>query len=601
MDIHRVSINLPINSMSLMKFEKTIPQINDQSSAAVIASFLKSKGVTTVFALCGGHIMPIWMKLDAVGIKIVDVRDERAAVYMAHAHSELTGTVGVVLVTAGPGVTNAMTGIANAHVARASIMILSGLPPTHQENRGALQDMNHVELVSPLTRYARTVRTSSLVLQELSAAYSKSLGSGNEPGPVFLDFPVDVLRAEVPSVLLLKEYFLNEKKKLIYPDPNTIHAAIDLLCSAKKPLVITGRGAKNSSKNLIAFLDRFKALYLDTGESRGLVPESHPSVVAAVRGAIMSDADLIITIGRKLDFQLAYGSPAIFGNTKFLRIADNLNELTDNRRGDVEIFASANIALEQLVALSINKEIIRDETWVSNARAKHIERSNKLEQTMNNAPNGSDGLMHPNRLLAALRRNLPEETIVVADGGDFLSFARVGLPANTYLDPGPLGCIGVGTGFGIAASLAAPDTPVAVVTGDGAFGFNAMEIDTAARHQAPVLIVVANNGSWAIEVRDQQETHGKVVGTKLQFSDYAKMAEGLGLFSIRVSDPNELDEAIQKALANRPALLDVLVTPEAASSDAKSGLAWVPNLQALSSWDNSEVEWRNSESKNNLQ
>ena len=167
MDIHRVSINLSNKSMSLMKFEKTIPQITDQSSAAVIATFLKSKGVTTVFALCGGHIMPIWMKLDAVGIKIVDVRDERAAVYMAHAHSELTRTVGVALVTAGPGVTNAMTGIANAHVARASIMILSGLPPTHQENRGALQDMNHVELVSPLTRYARTVRTSSLVLQRV--------------------------------------------------------------------------------------------------------------------------------------------------------------------------------------------------------------------------------------------------------------------------------------------------------------------------------------------------------------------------------------------------------------------------------------------------
>ena len=222
-----------------------------------------------------------------------------------------------------------------------------------------------------------------------------------------------------------------------------------------------------------------------------------------------------------------------------------------------------------------------------------MERSEKLEVTMQNAPNGTDGLMHPNRLLAALRKNLPENNIVVADGGDFLSFARVGLPTSTYLDPGSLGCIGIGTGFGIAASLARPDATVAVVTGDGAFGFNAMEIDTAVRHQAPVLIVVANNGSWAIEVRDQEETHGKVVGTRLQFSNYAQMAQSFGLYAERVTKPEELDQAIQRALFNRPALLDVVLTPEAASSDAKSGLAWVPDLQALGAWDEMEANWRN--------
>jgi acetolactate synthase-1/2/3 large subunit len=579
--------------MTSLKFTPTNPAVSDQSSAAVIAQFLKSQGIDTVFALCGGHIMPMWMKLDAVGIKIVDVRDERAAVYMAHAHSELTGNVGVALITAGPGVTNAMTGLANAHVARASVMVLSGLPPTQQENRGALQDMNHVELVKPLTRYARTVRTSTLVLQELDTAFSKSLGNGNEPGPVFLDFPVDTLREEVSKAMLLPEFFHKKKKKTIYPDPKNVQTAIELLSQAKKPLVITGRGAKNTSTQLIKFLDKFNALYLDTGESRGLVPESHPSVVAAVRGSIMGDADLIITIGRKLDFQLAYGSPAIFGNAKFLRIADNLNELSDNRHGDVEIFSTPEIALESINNQAKDISIATDLSWAKAAREKHQERSKKLETTMANSPKGSDGLMHPNQLLAALRKNLPENNIVVADGGDFLSFARVGLPASTYLDPGPLGCIGIGTGFGIAASLAKPDATVAIVTGDGAFGFNAMEIDTAVRHQAPVLIVVANNGSWAIEVRDQQETHGKVVGTHLQFSDYAQMARSFGLHAERVTDPSKLDEAIKNALANRPALLDVVVTPEAASSDAKSGLAWVPNLQALEAWDKMEADWRN--------
>ena len=176
------------------------------------------------------------------------------------------------------------------------------------------------------------------------------------------------------------------------------------------------------------------------------------------------------------------------------------------------------------------------------------------------------------------------------------SFARVGLPASTMLDPGPLGCIGIGTPFGIAAALACPGRTVVVATGDGAFGFNAMEIDTAARHKVPVLIVVANNGSWAIEVRDQQESFGRVVGTRLQFADHAAMARAFGLHADRVERAEDLDAAIERALSalakGRPALLDVLVTPEAASSDAKSGLAWVPDLQALGAWDDAERAWR---------
>jgi acetolactate synthase-1/2/3 large subunit len=229
---------------------------------------------------------------------------------------------------------------------------------------------------------------------------------------------------------------------------------------------------------------------------------------------------------------------------------------------------------------------------VQGLRDQHLKRSEKLAAGMREAPAGKDGRMHPNRVLAALRDVLPQDAVVVADGGDFLSFARVGLPATTYLDPGSLGCIGVGTAFGIAARLVHPQRTVVVATGDGAFGFNAMEIDTAVRHHVPILVVVANNGSWAIEVRDQQETHGKVVGTHLQFADHAAMAKAFGMHAQRVERAEDLPAAIDKALRNLPALLDVLVTPEAVSSDAKSGLAWVPDLQALSSWDDLERAWR---------
>lgn len=568
------------------------PPIGEQSAAAVIARFLKARGVRRVYGLCGGHIMPIWMRLDAEGIRIVDVRDERAAVYMAHAEAQLTGGLGVALVTAGPGVTNAMTGIANAHVARASVLVLSGLPPSAQENRGALQDIVHTELVRSLTRYARTVRHPDLVLQELAEATARALGEAGEPGPVYLDFPVDTLRANVSPAVQLSECFEPPVLSPIPPAPQAVQMAVHKLWAAKRVLFISGRGASGAGPALSALLKRLNAAYLDTGESRGLIEDDHPSVVAAMRGSVMGQADLVVTVGRRLDFQLAYGSPAVFGKAEFVRIADCTGELRDNRRGSVELFANPALALQAILDAAPATKPASDPAWLTGLRQQHEQRSAKLVLAMREAPAGSDGRMHPNRVLAALRNALPHDAIVVADGGDFLSFARVGLPAQTYLDPGSLGCIGVGTPFGIAASLACPDRVVVVATGDGAFGFNAMEIDTAVRHQAPVLVIVANNGAWAIEVRDQQETHGKVVGTQLQFADHAAMARAFGMYAQRVTSPDELPLAIERAMANRPALLDIVITPQAASSDAKSGLAWVPDLQALAAWDDAERNWR---------
>jgi acetolactate synthase-1/2/3 large subunit len=213
---------------------------------------------------------------------------------------------------------------------------------------------------------------------------------------------------------------------------------------------------------------------------------------------------------------------------------------------------------------------------------------------MRNAPADAAGRMHPNTLLAHVQDAIGTDAIVVADGGDFLSFARVGMQCGTYLDPGSLGCIGVGTAFGIGAALACPARTVAVLTGDGAFGFNAMEIDTAVRHKVPVLIIVANNGAWQIEVHDQTQTHGKVVGTRLQLADHAAMARAFGMHAERIERAQDLPAALARAKANLPALLDVLVSPEAMSSDAKTGLAWVPDLQPLAAWDDMERAWRSS-------
>ena len=567
-------------------------KISPDSAAALIARLLKRRGVSRVFALCGGHIMPIWMRLDAEGIRIIDVRDERAAVHMAQAHAELTGELGVALVTAGPGMTNAITGIANAHVSRAPVLVISGGNPRPQENRGGLQDMDHTQLVRSITRYARTVREPSLVLQELDEAISRAFGDGGEPGPVFIDFPVDTLRGIVPEALQLEEHLAPKPRAAPRPDPAEVEKAVELLWSARRVLVISGRGARGAGPELIGLLDRLGAVYLDTGESRGLVPDDHPSVVGAMRGAVMGDADVVLTVGRKLDFQLAYGSPAVFKDAKFVRISDSASELRDNRRGAAEILASPAETLRAMVALAGNRESAVDRQWAAKLRAGHQERAAKLKQSMAAAPAGSDGRLHPNRVLSALQDAIGNDAVVITDGGDFLSFASVGLSAPLMLDPGPFGCIGIGVPYGIAASLAFPDRPVVVATGDGAFGFNAIEVDTAVRHKAPVLIVVANNGAWQIEVHDQTVTHGKVVGTKLQFADHAAMARAFGMHAERVETAEQLGPAIKRALANRPALLDMVVTPEAVSSDAKTGLAWVPDLQPLAAWDEAERKWR---------
>ena len=565
---------------------------SSHSVAGIIARFLRARGVDRIFSLCGGHIMPMWMAIEAEGIRIIDVRDERAAVHMAQAHAEVTGTLGVAVVTAGPGVTNAITGIANAHVARAPVLVLAGKPPLPQENRGGLQDMDHTALLGSITRYARTVREPALALQELDEAVARALGEGGDPGPAFLDFPTDVLRTELPRDDHDGGRYRPRAPDVLRPDPACVMPAVELLWAAKKPLVISGRGARRAGAALDRFLARLGALHLDTGESRGLIPESHPSGVGAMRVAVMQDADVIVTVGRRLDFQLAFGSPAIFGAAKFIRIADAPSELRDNRPGDVEIFADPALALGAMLAAAGNRNTSVDAAWAEGLRAKHETRVAKHRLAMASARDDAAGRMHPDRLLSALQARLRDDSILVTDGGDFLSFCRVGLSASTVLDPGSFGCIGVGVPFGIAAALACPDRNVVVATGDGAFGFNAIEIDTAVRHRAPLVIVVANNGAWQIEVHDQRTTHGKVFGTELQFADYAAMARAFGMHGERVERAGDLGAALDRAFRHRPALVDVIVSPDAVSSDAKSGLAWVPDLQPLAAWDAAERAWR---------
>ena len=565
---------------------------DEQSVAAWIAVCLRRRGVTRVFGLQGGHIQPIWDFIAREGIQIVDVRDEGAAVHMAHAHTELTGELGVCLATAGPGVTNCVTGMANADLARAPVLLIGGCTSRAQANMGPLQDIPHVAILAPVCRYARTARVADQTLREMDLAIAAAHGDMGQPGPVYLEIPTDVLRTTVAPDLILDEWLAPKPPRTIPPEPGAIAQAADAIRAARRPLVLSGRGARGHGPDLTRFLDATGALYLDTQESRGLVPADHPSVVGAVRAAAMAQADLVITLGRRLDYQLAYGSPAVFGQARFIRIADAPGELTDNRRGQPEILADVGQALAALTDALGNDAGDLDDEWANGLRAKHAERIDKGANTP--APQtGPDDKIHPIAIFQALAPHTTPDTIAIADGGDLLSFARVGLTASTYLDAGAFGCLGIGVPFATAAKLAFPDRSVVCVTGDGAYGINAMEIDTAVRHGAKIVVIVSNNAAWNIERYDQEFNYGgRVVGTTLAHSDYAGMARAFGAHGERVEDPADLPAAIARAMENAPAVVDVVTSQYVASSDAGKGLGFVPEYQALTAWDDAERKRR---------
>jgi acetolactate synthase-1/2/3 large subunit len=485
--------------------------------------------------------------------------------------------------------TNAVTGIANAHISRVPVLVISGIPPRPQQYMGALQELPQVEIIKPITRYARTIRTADHVLRELDEAVARAEGQGNEPGPVYIDFPTDLLREAISANLVDQDYFRSREIFYSLPAPQVIERAVDYLWSAQRLVIISGRGARGAGRPLIRLLDKLGCVYLDTAESRGLIPGDHPANMPAVRGRAMQEADIVLTLGRSLDFQLGYGSPAVYPNARFVRIGTSGAELRSNRRGDLEVFGSISKVLEEMVTQAGQRRPSIDEEWIGDMQRSDRERRGKLQHQLTHAAPGADGAMHPYRLLGCLRDILNRDAVIIADGGDILSFARIALTGYTYLDNGGFGCLGVGVPFGIAAALTCSDRQVVVISGDGSFGINAIDIDTARRHDAKVVFVVANNSAWNIELNDQIASYGgRIVGTELPSCDYAGLARALGLHATRIDNPHDLQDAFKQAFKKAPSLVDVIVTRDALSPDGQSGIPVIPDLQPLVRWDDME-------------
>lgn len=553
-------------------------------TGAVIAAETLADLTDRVYGLCGGHVQPIWDGIADTDASIVDTRDERAAVHAAHATADVTGELGVALVTAGPGFTNALTGIANAYTSGSPVLVVTGYPPVPQFERGALQAIPHRDMAASVSVTDRTVHEPGRIREYLVEAAGAAL---DERGPAVVEIPTDVLRANADRVY----------DRPIPTGPNdpatpeeTIDSAADELRSADRPVAILGRGARDAAAEIREFVEAARLPVLTTAGSKGVVPETNEYCVPGARGDAMSRADLYLVLGKRLDFTLGYGSPAIYGDSTFVQVDVDADALRRNRTPDVSVRGSVSSVVPALRE-RLERPVGTTE-WAEDLQSTHEKRVARLseQKTANETP------IHPYRVCGAIERAIDDDAVVVCDGGDALSFGRVAIPTSNprgYLDPGPLGCLGVGLPFAIGASLAAPETDVVCFTGDGSLGFNLADIETAVREQADIAVVVANNAAWNIELYDQIENYGREVGSELSDVAFDEVANGLGATGLSVSDPTELDAVVERAVETEgPVVVDVPVDGDAVSPDAANGLARVPDYQPLDVWDQQEAEFR---------
>ena len=565
-------------------------QADTRTVATAVAEFIASLGTARVYTLPGSHIKPIWHALLPAGVRLVDARSEGAAVHMAQAEADLTGRLGIAIVTTGPGVTNAVTAMASANLARSALLVLSVRVPRPQQGMGALEEIPQAALVRPVCREAREVSSGRHVLPSLHAAAHTALGSDGPSGVAYLDFPYDLLRESLPEPWADPSWLGQVERRPLKPDPADVASAAQLLRESRRPLVIGGRGLRGAESSLSTLLATTGALYLDTRESRGVVAADTTGFVPAMRGRAIGESDLVLTLGRRLDFELAYGSSAVFSDgAKFVRVGRTSEELSENRRADVELRGDVAASIEALAAEAAAPSD-PDTAWREEVVSENAAKVERLKKRNAEHPEGADGRMHPYRLLAELDQVIDQETIVIADGGDILSYVRVALATPTYLDLGPFGCLGVGMPFATAASLVFPERPVVAVVGDGAFGFHSIELESAVRHGAKPLVVVANNEAWNIERYDQiANWGGEIAGTEIAGTSYAGLAQAMGAYGEHVDDPAELRGALVRGLEQAPALVEVAITRDAISPDSKTGLINLPDLQAIQPWHDAEA------------
>jgi acetolactate synthase-1/2/3 large subunit len=520
----------------------------------IVAKALKSRGVTHLFTLSGGHLFSIYDGCKAEGIEIVDVRHEQTAAFAAEGFAKATRRVGVAALTAGPGVTNGISAIAGAQANGSPVCVLGGRAPEMRWGSGSLQEFDHVPVVSPLVKSAETVKEPGEIGARTAAALDLALAMPG--GPTFLDYPLDVVFTEAEAGI---------------PAPATVETgpaegieeAAALLASAERPAIMAGSGLYwgRGEEELRVLAEALGIPVFLNGLGRGCLPADHELAFSRARGAGLGGADVALVIGVPLDFRLGFGA-SIAEEAKLIRLDAAPNELSANRAPQVDLVGDVAASLAA-IREALGSPQRRTDPWLAQLR-KVEEEKRAVEQ--GELDDGRSPL-HPVRVYRELGEVLERDAIVVGDGGDFVSYA--GRFVDTYqpgcwMDPGPFGCLGAGPGQAIGAKLAHPNRQVCLLLGDGAFGFAGMEFDTMARHGLPIVGVMGNNGIWALEHHPMKFLYGYSVAAELRpETRYEQMVEALGCEGILVREPAELRPALERAFeSGKPTLVNVLTDPE---------------------------------------
>jgi acetolactate synthase I/II/III large subunit len=525
--------------------------VADLTGGQLVARVLKQAGVGHVFTLCGGHILPIYDGCLDEGIAVIDTRHEQAAAHAADAYARLTRNVGVAMVAPGPGVTDAVTGVANAYAARSPMLLIGGAAPLGLRGLGALQEMEQVALLRPITKGSFTVPETRQIPEVLTTAIRTALSG--RPGPVFVEIPVDLLMTSIEDRLApIPTHYVHRPRAAA--DSRALATLERLLGGAQRPVVVAGGGIwwDDAAQALEAFATRAGVPVFMNGAGRGALPATHPNAFAQARSMALARADLVLVLGTPLDFRLGYGRPPTFAEDASVVMVDvDGAELGRNRPLALGLAGDLGVVLRQALDVVPSSLAARVAPWLEAVRAKETESRRKLAAFCA----ADDVPITHYRLAAEIARVVGPETIVVGDGGDVVGCASkiVSLDRpGQWLDPGPLGCLGVGPSFALTAKLLHRERPVILVAGDGALGLNGMELETAVRFGLPFVCVVGNDGGWG-QIRNPQLSfygEARAVATSLPVTRFDLFAEALGARGVLVREPRDIAPALDKALGS---------------------------------------------------
>jgi thiamine pyrophosphate-dependent acetolactate synthase large subunit-like protein len=570
------------------------------NGGARIARVLHDRGVREIFTLCGGHISPILVEAKRVGIRITDVRDEATAVFAADAYARLTGIPGVAAVTAGPGLTNTITPLKNAQLAQSPVLVLGGATATALKNRGALQDIDQMSLMSPHVKHARAVKR----LRDLAPAVAEAfeLAETGVPGPVFVECPVDLLYDEavirgwyaesMPRGSTLADRavrgYLNWHMERLFagdrrlpergsespvrlPRPDGIREIAKRVETASRPVMVCGSQAlvRAGDADLVraAIIRLGIPVYL-SGMARGVLGATHRLLFRHRRRDAIRGADLVILAGVPCDFRLDYGRQ-IRRSARLVSFNLSRRDLRLNRKPDDGLLADPGLCLRDLADAMGDTPPDRAE-WCAELAARDAAREADIETR---AAISGEGV-NPLRLCREIDQQLPDDSVLVADGGDFVGTASyIVRPRGPlrWLDPGAFGTLGVGGGFAIGAARARPSSEIWILYGDGSLGYSLIEFDSYVRHGLAPIAIVGNDACWAQIAREQIKMLKDDVGVRLARTDYHRAAEGLGGAGLVIERDEDIAPVLARARELAAAGTPVLVNVYLAETDFREG------------------------------